>query len=120
MPLRIRKSSLAGLALVLCGFLAACQSTQPLATPSAPGISVGITGGICPNAVISSGQQVTWTNQDSREHIVRHNPAEGTREFDSGTLLPGDSFSFTFVNAGSYNYECSEDGSMTGTITVGP
>jgi plastocyanin len=115
-----RQSVLTGLIIVLIGFLAACQATPTLATSSAPGISVGITGDTCPNVVVQVDQQVTWTNQDSREHIVRDKPAEGNGQFDSGTLQPGDSFAFTFPQLGSYSYECSVDGAMTGTVTVQP
>jgi plastocyanin len=79
---------------------------------------VAITGDICPGVEVQVGQQVTWTNQDSREHIIRHKPAQGQGQFDSGTLQPGDSFSFTFVQPGSYPYECSPDGAMMGTVTV--
>ena len=106
-------------ALLLGGLLSACQPVE-LATPSAPGMSVGITGDLCPNMELQPGQQVTWTNQDTREHIVRDRPAEGAGLFDSGVLQTGDSFAFTFLEAGSYTYECTQDGSMTGMITVGP
>jgi plastocyanin len=105
---------------LLSAFLAACQSQPPLATPSAPGISVGITGETCPSVVLQVGQQVTWTNQDSREHMVRDKPAEGNSRFDSGTLQPGDNFAFTFPQPGSYIYQCSRDGTVTGTISVQP
>ncbi len=83
-----------------------------------PGISVGITNGLCPVVIVEVGQQVTWTNQDSREHIVRHKPAQGDSQFSSGTLQPGDSFAFVFLERGSYVYECSPDGETTGTVTV--
>ena len=111
---------LVGLALVFTGLLSACRSTRQLATPSTQGISVGITSDICPNVIAQVGQQVTWTNQDSREHIVRHNPIEGNGQFDSGTLQPGDVFTFTFVQNGEYRYICSVNGAMTGIVTVEP
>ncbi len=106
------------LALILAALLAACQPVE-LAASAAPGISVGITADLCPNVVIQPGFQVTWTNQDSREHIVRDHPGEGSGMFDSGTLRPGDSFSFTITRPGQYTYWCAADGSMTGMITVG-
>ena len=115
-----RRSILIGLAIAFTGFLAACQSVPPLATPSGPGISVGITDDVCPNVVVQVGQQVTWTNQDSREHVVRHKPAEGNVEFDSGTLQPEDSFAFTFPQPGTYFYECSVDATVSGTVIVQP
>lgn len=120
MMLDKRLSTLTLSVIVLCGLLIGCQPTPTLVTSSTPGIGVGITDEICPNVVVQVGQQVTWTNQDSREHIVRDKPAEGNGQFDSGALQPGDSFAFSFLQAGSYTYECSADGSMTGTVTVQP
>ena len=109
---------LVGWALVFTGLLSACQSKPQLAKPSTQGISVGITSDTCPNIIAQAGQQVTWTNQGSRDYIVRHNPVEGNGQFDSGTLQPGDDFTFTFVQSGEYRYICSADGSMTGIVTV--
>lgn len=100
--------------------LASCQAKPSVATPSAPGISVGITSDTCPNIVVQVGDQVTWTNQDSDEHVVREKPSEGQAQFDSGVLASGDSFSFNFIQTGIYTYECSENGLMTGTVTVQP
>jgi len=79
---------------------------------------VAITGDLCPTIVVNVDQQVTWTNQDIREHIVRDKPAQGNGQFDSGTLQPGDSFAFTFPQEGAYTYECSTDGTMTGIVMV--
>jgi plastocyanin len=115
-----RKIILIGLVVWFAGFLSACRSSPPLATQLAPGISVGITGDNCPNVVVQVGGQVTWTNQDNREHIVRDNPAEGKGQFDSGGLQPGDVFTFTFTQPGDYSYACSADDAMTGTIRVEP
>jgi hypothetical protein len=113
-----RQSMLAGLVMVLSLFLGACRPISSPATPSAPGISVAITSDLCPNIVVNVNQQVTWTNQDIRGHIVRDEPAEGNGQFDSGTLQTGDSFAFTFPQEGAYTYECSTDGTMTGTVMV--
>lgn len=106
--------------IVLSGTLAACQPTPTLAPASAPGIVVGITDDICPGIGVQVGQQVTWTNQDDREHIVRDVSTKEGSLFASGILKPGDSFAITFTQAGTYTYECSEDGDRTGTITVEP
>jgi hypothetical protein len=106
--------------IFLLGFLSACQPAPTLAPMTSPGIGVGITRNSCPNLEVQVGQQVTWTNQDSREHIVRDEPAQGTGQFDSGILQPGDTFAFTFMQAGVYTYVCSENGAMNGTITVQP
>lgn len=111
---------LARLMALLTIFLVACQSTPPLATPSAPGIAVGITADTCPNVTIQTGQQVVWTNQDKHAHVVRDTPASGSGQFDSGILERGDSFAFIFPDSGLYNYACSADGATTGTVNVQP
>ena len=38
--------------------------------------------------------------------------------FNSGTMVPGESFSHTFPNAGSVGYRCDFHPVMVGTITV--
>jgi plastocyanin len=63
---------------------------------------------------INVGQTVRWTNN----HTFNHTVTEDALLFDSGTLLPGQTFSFTFNAAGVYPYHCSIHLSMTGTITV--
>jgi hypothetical protein len=108
--------------LTLCSILimAACQPTPTLIPSTESGVGVGITEDTCPNVLIQLGQQVTWTNQDAHDHIVRDKPAKRNGQFDSGILKTGDSFAFTFMNTGDYPYECSEDGSGTGIVTVQP
>lgn len=109
-----------GLVMLVAGLLVACQTTPPLATSSAPGISVGIADDLCPSVIVQAGQQVTWTNQGGQEHIVRAKAVEGKSAFDSGVLKPGDVFAFTFPQPESYTYECSVNAVLTGTITVEP
>ena len=106
--------------ILLIGLLTACQSTPTLPPQSAPGISVGILGDECPSVEVKVGEQVTWTNQDDRSHVVRHIPDDGNSQFDSGILNMGDSFSFTFVQPGDYTYQCLIEYEATGTVTVKP
>jgi len=63
---------------------------------------------------VSVGDTVTWTNNDAVAHTVT---ATGGA-FDSGTVSPGDTFTFTFTTAGSFEYVCSFHPNMTGTIVV--
>lgn len=66
-----------------------------------------------PKAItIKVGDTVEWINQDGNAHTVT---GEG---FDSGELTQGASFSYTFDQPGSYNYQCTIHPSMTGTINV--
>ena len=63
---------------------------------------------------INVGDTIVWTNYDSASHTVTSN--DGT--FDSGGISTGSTFSFTFTNAGTFNYHCSPHPNMTGSVTV--
>ena len=111
-----------GLALFTVVGLISCQSTATptLATLTEPGIAVGISDDLCPTVNVKLGQQISWTNQGSDEHLVRAKTVEGKTIFESGSLQPGDSFAVTLVQPETYQYECSTDGALRGTITVEP
>jgi plastocyanin len=66
---------------------------------------------------VQVGDTVTWTNSDSADHTVT-SQAGAPESFDSGTLGQGDTFSFTFDQAGTYPYVCSIHSSMTAEIVV--
>ena len=63
---------------------------------------------------INVGDTIVWTNYDSASHTVTSN--DGT--FDSGSISNGDTFSFTFTSAGTFNYYCAPHPNMTGSVTV--
>ncbi len=46
------------------------------------------------------------------------NPDPSGISFDSGTMAPGDSFSYTFDTEGSVNYVCTFHSGMSGSVTV--
>ena len=64
---------------------------------------------------VARGQTVTWVNDDDAPHTV---VAEDGKSFRSKTLDTGDSFSFTFMSAGTYGYFCSVHPHMTGKVVV--
>ncbi len=61
---------------------------------------------------IKKGETVTWTNDDSVPHAIKF------AALSSENLNDGDSFSFTFTNAGTFDYYCSLHPSMAGKIIV--
>lgn len=63
---------------------------------------------------VKKGAMVTWTNKDSAPHTVTSDG--GT--FASNTLANGQSFSFTFNQAGTFSYYCAVHPSMTATVVV--
>jgi plastocyanin len=63
---------------------------------------------------IKVGTTVVWVNQDSYIHTVTSGTSPNDRSglFDSGNLNGGDTFSFTFDTAGTYDYFCIPHYSM--------
>jgi len=61
-----------------------------------------------------AGTTVTWVNRDTTAHTV----TSTTGLFDSGRIDPGGSYSYTFTQTGTYQYDCSYHGWMKGTIVV--
>ena len=63
---------------------------------------------------ISPGTTVTWVNRDDIPHSV----VDKNKAFRSKTLDTSNSFSFTFANAGTFDYICGLHPQMTGKIIV--
>ena len=64
---------------------------------------------------LSLGATATWINRDNVPHVI----ASTDKLFKkSAVLKPGESFSNTFVTAGTYSYFCSIHPRMTGKIIV--
>ncbi|MBI4187808.1 MAG: cupredoxin domain-containing protein [Chloroflexi bacterium] len=61
-----------------------------------------------------AGTTVTWTNAGQKPHTVTSD--DGL--FDSGILMPGQSFSFSFQSPRTYSYHCILHSGQAGTITV--
>jgi len=61
---------------------------------------------------IKKGATVTWTNNDSAPHQIK------APTFNSSMLGQGQNFSFTFNEAGVFDYICAIHHSMTGKIIV--
>lgn len=81
---------------------------------------------------VRPGQTVRWTNRDqgNSHTVTAYHPALNDRPrrippnvqpWDSGYLLPGESFSMKFMRQGVYDYYCvpHEHAGMVGRIVVG-
>lgn len=108
------------LALCVTLVLGACGDDDPAPAdepPAAAAEPASITiadfafGGVTEVAV---GTTVVVTNADSAQHTWT--ALDGA--FDSGALGDGDTFEFTFTEAGTFDYRCNFHPTMTGTITV--
>lgn len=66
-------------------------------------------------AAIAPGTTVTWVNDDDAPHTI---VADDGKSFRSKVLDTGESFSFTFMSAGTWSYFCSVHPHMTGKVVV--
>lgn len=69
---------------------------------------------------VNAGDTVEWMNIDTAAHTVTAgSPADVQIEiFDSSLLMASASYSFTFDEAGSYDYFCMVHPWMIGSVTV--
>jgi plastocyanin len=63
---------------------------------------------------VPAGATVTWTNTGSRPHTVTADDGS----FDSGRLDPGEQFSQTFDQPGTFAYHCGFHPEMQGSVIV--
>jgi plastocyanin len=124
------KTVLATLALMLLSLSVA--SSIAINAPhyaNAQGVT-GQGGGNATNATMAgggnatNGTTVTWTNNDSQPHTVTSGSnGQPDNKFNSSPnftplLNPGQTFSFTFTEAGEYPYYCMLHPNMVGTVSV--
>ena len=64
---------------------------------------------------IKVGDTVTWTNDDDG---VIHTVTDADGSFDSGFLNPGESWSYTFTEAGAFEYLCTPHPWMRAKVLV--
>jgi len=118
---------------VVLGLLAACSgkvaptmqsyapasSTQASSTGSessaaAPEVTIKGFAYTPATLTVKVGTTVKWINQDSVTHTV----TSDTGLFESGEMATGDTYSFTFTQAGTFSYHCAMHPSMEASIVV--
>jgi plastocyanin len=62
----------------------------------------------------SVGQTIMWTNTGAQAHTI----TADDNSFDSGSIDPGGTFSFSPTSPGTYGYHCTPHPWMKGTLTV--
>ena len=69
---------------------------------------------------VAWGATVTWKNQDEAVHsvILPHIVTSETDIRESGPLAQGQSFRYTFLARGTFQYYCAEHPGMVGTVMV--
>ncbi len=112
----VKKTFLLGAVLLLLFVSAGCAK---------PAVNTAINAAVSGNAVtiqgfaftpqvleVKIGTTVTWTNNDTVLHVVK------SSLFESPQLSQGQTFQYTFNQAGTYDYNCSIHPMMKGQIIV--
>ncbi len=85
-----------------------------MVTAKATGIRIANYGFHPPALTVKIGTKITVTNTDQTAHTATANSGA----FDSGTVNPGKSDTFTITKPGNYTYYCQFHAFMTGTLRV--
>ncbi len=115
--MRIRSTAMAVLLLVAgCGSDdGSDDSTTTAAVPTGSEVSIAAFRFQPADVEVAVGTTVRWANDE--DAVAHTTTGDG---WDSGTLEPGESFEFTFSEAGTFDYVCTIHPSMQGTVTVAP
>ncbi len=68
-----------------------------------------------PEVTVAAGDTVTWTNNDTVGHDVT---GDDFSSGEAGAMGGGDTFEFTFDQAGTFDYVCTVHPGMEGSVTV--
>jgi plastocyanin len=121
-------------ALVVCALLgiASCSSSKAKVTPPAPPtdargkptFTIDARGNQFSPAdvIVDVGTKITWRNDDAVAHDVKKSADAvdfgGTFGADASRFGPGQSYSFTFTEAGTFSYTCTIHTLMSGKVEV--
>ncbi len=102
------------LAVLACGALAFTQSAS--GEDATAEVTIRDDRFTDARLTVAAGTTVTWTHKGNNQHSV--SALEG--DWDSGLLMRGETFSYTFTEPGVYAYLCRQHllQGMRGTITV--
>ena len=69
---------------------------------------------------LPAGTTVTWVHVDNTEDSAWwwHSAVSDTGLFDSGSLFLGNTFSYTFIEPGTYGYHCDNHPYRVGRVVV--
>lgn len=100
--------------LLMSGAAGRCFSTAAQQPPATKEVTIDNFSFGPMELTIPVGTQVTWVNKDDVPHVVM----SVDHKFKSKALDTDEKFSFTFPDAGTYEYFCSVHPKMTGKIIV--
>ena len=82
--------------------------------PSGPAVTIDNFSFAPATLTVPAGTTVVWTNHDD----IPHNVVERNQKFKSKALDTDETFSYTFAEAGTYEYFCGLHPKMVGKIVV--
>jgi plastocyanin len=95
--------------------IVACKKNNTTSSnPTMSAISIGSTGYSSGTLQVVKGSTVTWTNNDSVAHTV----TSDNGAFDSGDIMKGGTYSYTFSSVGAFIYHDKHNASASGTVSV--
>ncbi len=103
--------TLSGLVLIGCG---GTRASAPSGAPATTHLRIANFAFQPKTLTVNAGARITVSNRDSTAHTA----TARSGAFDSGTIKPGASVSFTIKKPGIYHYYCQFHAFMTGTIRV--
>jgi plastocyanin len=99
---------------------ASAATTIAVSIPQGAGAGPSAAPGYAPDkivVVIGVNNTVTWTNNDNlASHTVTS--VSGNGSINSGNMVFGAAYSYTFTTPGTYNYYCVYHSWMTGVVVV--
>ena len=101
-------------ALLALGAVAAQEANVVKAAQEANAVMIDNFTFTPPELTVTVGTTVKWLNRDDIPHTV----VDKNKAFRSKALDTDDAYSFTFVNAGTFDYFCSLHPHMVGKIIV--
>lgn len=112
--------------LIIVGLLAALyvvnRQSEQQRLEEAMQITITEDGFLPTTARVYSGTTVIWTNEDTASHWVASNPHpthDDLPDLDTGDSIgPESTYSFTFDDAGTYDYHDHLNPEFNGTIVV--
>lgn len=117
-PIRPRRFAAMRVGLLLGLILAAVVAFAAPASATSHHVTIASYAYAPTPLSITTGDTVTWTNTDSVGHDIT--VTSGPTTFQSPLLSKGQSWSYTFTAAGTYNYICSVHPDMKATVIVAP
>jgi plastocyanin len=100
--------------LIMLTVALATLAATPAALAATANVAITRSGFAPATARIVAGDTVTWTNNDT----VNRSVVSNSGLFSSGILTPGESFSHTFAQRGTYGYRDGTRTRIRGTVVV--